>query len=57
MRKLVKIKVDIAGSVWNRIANAVVGKSLATDVLASTKFYAQLNFALANAGIVAWSVK
>ncbi|TID16480.1 acid phosphatase/Vanadium-dependent haloperoxidase [Venturia nashicola] len=44
-------------TVWNRIANAVIGKSLATNVLASAKFYAQLNYALANAGIAGWNVK
>lgn len=48
---------ESAPTVWNRIANAVVGKSLATNVTASAKFYAQLNFALANAGIAAWQVK
>lgn len=44
-------------TVWNRIATAVIGKSLATNVLASAKFYAQLNYALANAGIAGWNVK
>jgi hypothetical protein len=43
--------------VWNRLASAVIGKSLAANVLASAKFYAQLNYALANAGIAAWNVK
>jgi hypothetical protein len=43
--------------VWNRLASAVIGKSLATNVLASAKFYAQLNYALANAGIAAWDTK
>jgi hypothetical protein len=42
---------------WNRIANAVIGQSLATNVLQSAKFYAQLNYALANAGIAAWDTK
>ncbi|PSN59912.1 acid phosphatase/Vanadium-dependent haloperoxidase [Corynespora cassiicola Philippines] len=42
---------------WNRLANAVVGNSLATDVLASAKFYAQLNYALANAAIASWDSK
>ncbi|KAH7310247.1 hypothetical protein BKA65DRAFT_575241 [Rhexocercosporidium sp. MPI-PUGE-AT-0058] len=36
---------------WNRLAHVVVGNSLATDVKASAKFYAQLNYALANAAI------
>ncbi|KAE9989125.1 hypothetical protein EG328_000056 [Venturia inaequalis] len=44
-------------TVWNRIATAVIGTSLATDVLGSAKFYAQLNFALANAGIAGWNIK
>ena len=43
--------------VWNRLANAVIGTSLATNVLKSAKFYAQLNYALANAGIAAWNSK
>jgi PAP2 superfamily len=43
--------------VWNRIAAAFIGDSLTTNVLASAKFFAQLNFALANAGIAAWHVK
>ncbi|OCK73261.1 acid phosphatase/Vanadium-dependent haloperoxidase [Lepidopterella palustris CBS 459.81] len=42
---------------WNRIANAAIGSSLATNVIASAKFYAQLNYALANAGIAAWHIK
>lgn len=44
-------------SVWNRIATAVLGNTYATNVHASAKFYAQLNFALANAGIAAWDTK
>jgi hypothetical protein len=43
--------------VWNRIAHSVVGNSLATKVADSAKFYAQLNYALANAGIAAWETK
>ena len=39
--------------IWNRMAGAVIGETLATNVLASTKFFAQLNFALANGGVVA----
>jgi hypothetical protein len=39
------------------LAGAVIGDSLATNVLASAKFFAQLNYALANAGIAAWHVK
>lgn len=42
---------------WNRLANQVVGNKLATDVLASAKFYAQLNYALANAAIASWDSK
>lgn len=42
---------------WNRVASAVVGNKLATDVLASAKFYAQLNYALANAAIASWDSK
>ncbi|KAG4415992.1 hypothetical protein IFR04_010877 [Cadophora malorum] len=42
---------------WNRLAHAVIGKSLATDVKASAKFYAQLNYALANAAIASWDSK
>jgi hypothetical protein len=43
--------------VWNRLAEAVIADTLAADVLASAKFFAQLNYALANAGIAAWHVK
>lgn len=42
---------------WNRLANLVVGNSLAKDVVASAKFYAQLNYALANAAIASWDSK
>lgn len=42
---------------WNRIAHSVVGNKLATDVVASAKFYAQLNYALANAALAAWATK
>lgn len=42
---------------WNRLATALIGSSLATDVVASAKFYAQLNYALANAGFAAWDAK
>ena len=34
-----------------------MGNKLATDVLASAKFYAQLNYALANAAIASWDTK
>ncbi|PVH72334.1 acid phosphatase/Vanadium-dependent haloperoxidase [Cadophora sp. DSE1049] len=44
-------------SSWNRLSHAVVGNSLATDVKASAKFYAQLNYALANAAIASWDSK
>jgi hypothetical protein len=42
---------------WNRLANLVVGNSLATNVTESAKFYAKLNYALANAGIASWDTK
>jgi hypothetical protein len=42
---------------WNRLAHGVIGNSLATDVVASAKFYAQLNYALANAAIASWDSK
>ncbi|KAF2683651.1 acid phosphatase/Vanadium-dependent haloperoxidase [Lentithecium fluviatile CBS 122367] len=42
---------------WNRLATAVIGNKLAIDVLVSAKFYAQLNYALANAAIASWDSK
>ncbi|KAL2264241.1 hypothetical protein VTK26DRAFT_9017 [Humicola hyalothermophila] len=42
---------------WNRFAGAIVGDAFATNVLASAKFYAQLNYALANAALAAWDTK
>ncbi|KAL2021593.1 hypothetical protein VTK56DRAFT_6946 [Thermocarpiscus australiensis] len=42
---------------WNRFAGAIVGNKLATKVLESAKLYAQLNYALANAGFAAWNNK
>ncbi|KAK4116810.1 acid phosphatase/Vanadium-dependent haloperoxidase [Canariomyces notabilis] len=42
---------------WNRFAGAIIGNKLATNVPASAKFYAQLNYALANAGFAAWDTK
>lgn len=42
---------------WNRLAGAIVGNKLSTKVLDSAKFYAQLNYALANAAIAAWDAK
>ncbi|KAG7292829.1 hypothetical protein NEMBOFW57_002874 [Staphylotrichum longicolle] len=42
---------------WNRLAGAVVGNKLATKVVESAKFYAQLNYALANAGFASWDTK
>lgn len=47
----------ILGSQWNRLAHAVVGNSLAGDVVASARFYAQLNYALSNAAIASWDSK
>jgi hypothetical protein len=44
-------------AVWTRIANGVIGNSLAKDVYGSAKFYAQLQYALANAGIAGWHAK
>ncbi|KAK3694473.1 phosphatidic acid phosphatase type 2/haloperoxidase [Podospora appendiculata] len=44
-------------TVWNRLAHGVIGNSLATKVIESAKFYAQLNYALANAGFAAWDTK
>lgn len=46
-----------SNSQWNRLANLVIGNALATDILASAKFYAQLNYALANAAIASWDSK
>ncbi|KAK3393276.1 phosphatidic acid phosphatase type 2/haloperoxidase [Podospora didyma] len=42
---------------WNRFAHSAIGLSLATKVTESAKFYAQLNYALANAGFASWDVK
>ncbi|KAF2432425.1 acid phosphatase/Vanadium-dependent haloperoxidase [Tothia fuscella] len=42
---------------WNRLANLVVGNKLSKDVLKSARFYAQLNYALANAAIASWDSK
>ncbi|KAK5651499.1 hypothetical protein OQA88_11953 [Cercophora sp. LCS_1] len=42
---------------WNRIAHSVVGNSLAKKVVESAKFYAQLNYALFNAGVASWDTK
>jgi hypothetical protein len=42
---------------WNRFAHSIVGSKLAGDVRASARFYAQLNYALANAAIGAWDSK
>ncbi|KAK3300605.1 phosphatidic acid phosphatase type 2/haloperoxidase [Chaetomium fimeti] len=44
-------------TVWNRFAGALVGDKFTTKVLDSAKFYAQLNYALANAGIASWDSK
>jgi hypothetical protein len=49
------LESSVAG--WNRFAHAVVGNSLASNVIASAKFYAQLNYALANAAIGSWDSK
>lgn len=42
---------------WNRVANNVVGNRWAKDVQSSAKFYAQLNYAHANAAIAGWDTK
>ncbi|KAK0738652.1 phosphatidic acid phosphatase type 2/haloperoxidase [Schizothecium vesticola] len=42
---------------WNRLAHSVIGSKLATDVPASAKFYAQFNYALANAALAGWATK
>ncbi|KAL1843834.1 hypothetical protein VTJ49DRAFT_7185 [Mycothermus thermophilus] len=42
---------------WNRFAGAVVRDAFKTKVLESAKFYAKLNYALANAGFAAWDEK
>ncbi|KAK0392291.1 hypothetical protein NLU13_1787 [Sarocladium strictum] len=42
---------------WNKFAHAIIKNSLANDVVASAKFYAQLNYALANAAIGSWDAK
>nr|OQO20366.1 hypothetical protein B0A51_12543 [Rachicladosporium sp. CCFEE 5018] len=42
---------------WNRLANGIIGSSLATNVTASARFYAILNYALANAAIASWDTK
>jgi len=47
----------IFSRVWNRLANAIIGNTLVKNVTASAKFYAQLNYALTNAGIAAWNIK
>jgi hypothetical protein len=44
-------------SQWTRFANEVVGDDLKTDVVKSAKFYAQLYYALANAGIASFHIK
>ncbi|KAI9151414.1 putative aminotransferase tcpI [Paramyrothecium foliicola] len=49
------LESSVAG--WNRFAHAVVGDKLANNVVASAKFYAQLNYALANAAIGSWDSK
>ncbi|OQO05929.1 hypothetical protein B0A48_10025 [Cryoendolithus antarcticus] len=48
---------QLAVSGWNRLANNVLGDSLATNVTASARFYAILNYALANAAIASWDTK
>ncbi|KAL2124985.1 hypothetical protein VTJ04DRAFT_1350 [Mycothermus thermophilus] len=42
---------------WNRFAGAVVGDRFKTKVVDSAKFWAQLNYALANAAFAAWDTK
>ncbi|KAJ3514778.1 hypothetical protein NLJ89_g2180 [Agrocybe chaxingu] len=42
---------------WNRFARAIVGNSLSTDISKSAKFFAQLNWAIANAGTIGFDAK
>ncbi|KAG2009445.1 hypothetical protein CC2G_012382 [Coprinopsis cinerea AmutBmut pab1-1] len=42
---------------WNRFASVIVGDSLKDDVLKSAELYARLNWAISNAGIVAFQTK
>jgi hypothetical protein len=42
---------------WNRLASNVIGNRYAKDVVSSAKFYAQLNYAHANAAIAGWDSK
>lgn len=44
-------------SQWTRFAHQVVGDDLKTKVVKSAKFYAQLYYALANAGIASFHIK
>ncbi|KAK4613799.1 hypothetical protein CLAFUW4_09638 [Fulvia fulva] len=42
---------------WNRLAINVVGNKYSKDVVKSAKFFAQVNYALANAAIAGWDSK
>ncbi|KAF2031715.1 hypothetical protein EK21DRAFT_99455 [Setomelanomma holmii] len=42
---------------WNRFAHNVIGDKYAKDVLSSAEFYAQLNYAHANAAVAGWDSK
>ncbi|KAK4238983.1 vanadium chloroperoxidase [Achaetomium macrosporum] len=42
---------------WNRFAGAIIGDKYTTKPLDSAKFYAQLNYALANAAFASWDTK
>lgn len=42
---------------WNRFASVILSNKYATNVPESAKFWAQLNYALTNAGLAAWDVK
>jgi hypothetical protein len=57
--QFVCLGTDCSGcsSGWNRFAGAVVGDRFKTKVVDSAKFWAQLNYALANAAFAAWDTK
>ncbi|KAF9054890.1 phosphatidic acid phosphatase type 2/haloperoxidase [Panaeolus papilionaceus] len=42
---------------WNRFASSAIGSTLQNNVLQSAQFYAKLNWAIANAGIVGFTAK
>lgn len=44
-------------SKWNRIANTIVGNSLANNISQSARLRTQLNYAMANGAIASWVSK